>query len=469
MLISKRLTFRAVAEMAGLVIGALSVIYISRVVGPEYLGFSATTSAALLLVSRLADGGLTSLASQRLARDDEKLDALLAVTILPKIAASAILIMATLLVTYLLPLDPRLKYFIAVSVFLVFFEACTPAWVFVAMGRINAASAIRIGQSFLYAASLLIFIHKPEDWRYLPFLTLFNSFINLAMATAFLWHFKLYSFDRALFKHQYVRKVKAFYREAGHFLKAELSVYVYTTSDRLILYYFTNAHTVGIYEAAYKVINPFYSINSVITPTMFRELAQSFKQGKLYPVMAKYVFTMSIFTIPLGFFLLFFSRDVVSLLYGTKFLGSVDPLRILGFVITFGFTSGIIVQPFAVWNMSREYGTSIFWGNVLNTILNFSLIPFFGAVGAALATLAAKVIVTVVGYNYFKKAVDYPIVKDFYYFFSASIIPTVIVATLASFALNRYVLMITYGIIYSIIVAFAYYKYFRFNQRPTAG
>lgn len=458
------MTFRAVAEMTGLVIGALSIIYISRIVGPEYLGFSATTSAALLLVSRLADGGMTSLASQRLARDDEKLDALLAVTLPPKIVASAILIMATLLLTYLLPLDPRLKYFIAVSVFLVFFEACTPAWVFVAMGRINAASAIRIGQSFLYAASLLIFIHKPEDWKYLPFLTLFNSVINLAMATAFLWHFKLYSFDRALFKHQYIGKVKAFYREAGHFLKAELSVYVYTTSDRLILYYFAGAHAVGIYEAAYKVINPFYSINSVITPTMFRDLAQSFKQGRLFPVMAKYVFTMSLFSIPLGFFLLFFSSDVVFLLYGTKFLGSVDPLRILGFVITFGFTSGIIVQPFAAWNMSREYGSSIFWGNVLNTILNFSLIPFFGAVGAALATLAAKVIVTVVGYVYFIRVTNYPIARDFIYFFIASIIPLLIVYAINFVFHSSYILAAIYGMVYLVIIYFMYDRYFKINQ-----
>ena len=69
MAISKNLAFRASAELSGLLVAMGSMIYISRVVGPEYVGFSATTSAILLLVTRLADGGLTSLASQRLARD----------------------------------------------------------------------------------------------------------------------------------------------------------------------------------------------------------------------------------------------------------------------------------------------------------------------------------------------------------------------------------------------------------------
>jgi O-antigen/teichoic acid export membrane protein len=461
MLIGKTLTFRAIAEIAGLLLGAISMIYISRIVGPEYLGFSATTSAIMLLVSRLADGGLTPLASQRLARDDEKLNLLLSVTIPPKLVASAILIIISLLFANYSSIDLRLRYFVKISVFIVMLEACTPSWVFVALGRINIASVIRVGQALSYAVAIFIVIHSQGDWKYLPYLTLFNSFVNFALATFFLWRFKLYAFDRDVFKNNYIARVKGFYREGFNFLKADLSSYVYTTSDRLILYYFTNSYVVGIYEAAYKVINPFYAINSVITPTMFRELAQSFKLGRLYPVMAKYVFSMSIFTIPLGFLLLFFSKDVVTILYGTKFLQSTNSLMILGFVITFGFTGGIIVQPFSAWNMSREYGTSIFWGNVLNTILNFSLIPFYGAIGAALATMAAKIIVSVVGYIFFKKATDYPLAADFLYFFIASVFPLLLLFPLHQMGVNNYLLMSLYGVVYLFCATLLYRWRFR--------
>jgi O-antigen/teichoic acid export membrane protein len=469
MIFSKTLTFRAVAEIFGLLLGAVSMIYVSRVVGPEYIGFSAATSSLLLLVSRLADGGLTSLASQRLARDDAKLDALLAITMPPKLLVSIVLIAATLLITSLLTIDSRLKYFISISVFIILFEACTPAWAFVALGRINIASAIRIGQSLFYAAAIFVFIHKTEDWKYLPFLTLFNSFLNFGMAAYFLHHFKLYSFNTSLFNNNYLNMLKAFYSEALHFLKADLSAYVYTSSDRLILYYFTNPHTVGIYEAAYKVINPFYAISTVITPTMFRDLAQSFKQGNIYPVLSRYVFSMSLFTIPIGFYLLFFSEFTIGLLYGQQFISSVPCLMILGFVITFGFTSGIIVLPFSTWNMSREFGNAISLGNALNVLLNFALIPFWGAIGAALSVLGAKVIVTVVGYMYFKKVTDYPIVKDFSYFFMASAIPLVLIYSLSKAIANNYVLTFIYGIVYIGIVAFMYNKYFKFTQEMVSA
>lgn len=465
MLIGKKLTFRAMAEIAGLVISAVSMIYISRVVGPEYLGFSATTGAILLLVSRLADGGLTSLASQRLARDDERLDVLLAMTIPPKLVASAALIVISLVVANYLGIDPRLKYFLKISVFIVLLEACTPAWVFVALGRINIASVIRIGQALLYAGAVFALIRNQGDWTYLPYLILFNSFVNFALSAYFIRHCRLHSFDLDVLKHNYYERVKSYYREGYNFLKADLSSYVYTTSDRIILYYFAGSHVVGVYEAAYKIINPFYAINTVITPTMFRELAQSFKQNKLYPVMAKYVCSMSLMSIPLGFFLLYFAPSVVGLLYGAKFTDSVPSLMILGFVITFGFTSGIIVQPFSAWNMSKEYGNSIFWGNVLNTLLNLALIPFMGAAGAALATLAAKLIVTIVGYGYFRKATGYPIVKDFLLFFIASLIALLLVYLLSMAVSDSYVLMAVFGAGYLAIVGVMYQVYFKTNLK----
>lgn len=443
------------------------MIYISRVVGPEYLGFSATTSAIMLLVSRLADGGLTALASQQLARDDEKLSTLLTLILPPKLVVSTILIVISLLLADFSNVDLRLKYFVKISVYMVVLEACTPSWVFVALGRINVASVIRVGQALLFAGAVFVLIKDQGDWKYLPHLAVFNSFVNFAMSVYFLWHFKLLTIDTDVFKQSYFERLKSVYKEAGHFLKADLSAYVYTTSDRLILYYFTSSSVVGIYEAAYKVINPFYAINAVITPTMFRDLAQAHVRGRIAPVMAKYVLVMSVFSIPLGFFLFAFSGDVIHQLYGAKFVESVPILQILGFVITFGFTSGIIVQPFSAWNMQKEYGNSLVWGNVVNTILNFVFIPMFGAVGAALATLAAKVTVTLVGYFYFVRETDYPILTDFLLFFAASVLSLAVVEVVGFVLPNPVALVFLYVVVYSGLLAYIFKIYFQDRLRQS--
>ncbi|WP_236685566.1 oligosaccharide flippase family protein [Geobacter pickeringii] len=460
-----KITFRAFAEIAGLVIGALSMIYVSRTLGPEYIGFSSTSTAALLLVSRFADGGLTALASQRLARDDEDLNSLLASTLPQRLVMSALFIACVIALIVVLPIDARLRYFIRISVFMIFFEACTPGWAFPALGRINTMSVMRISQSIISAGLIFTLIRSAGDWRYLPYLTVINSALNSCMAICCIWYFRLCSISQ-MFSHK-IRVVKIFdlYKESFHFFKAELSTYIYTSSDRLILYYFGTPYAVGLYEAAYKIINPFYSINSVVTPSMFRDLAQSFKYSTIYGVMTKYVFAMSVFTIPLGFFMLYFSQFTVNLMYGAKFAESAPLLMILGFVITFGFTNGTIVIPFTAWNMQREFGNSVFWGNLLNTILNFALIPFIGAFGAAIATLAAKIAITVVGYCYFSKVTDYPIIKEFLYFFVASIIPLIVVYALSLAVYNNFVLAAVYGFLYLAIIYFMYKYHFKYNQR----
>ena len=119
MIINKKLTFRAAAEITGLIIGAFSMIYISRIVGPEYIGFSAATSSIILFLSRLGDGGLTALITQRLARDDETLSYLLSVTIPAKLVVSFLLVVFSLLLINMLNLDKRLVYFLNISLYVI--------------------------------------------------------------------------------------------------------------------------------------------------------------------------------------------------------------------------------------------------------------------------------------------------------------------------------------------------------------
>lgn len=411
-MIGAKLSFRAASELLGLFISAISLIYISRIVGPYYLGISATASAVIALISKFADGGLTSLASQMLARDDKDIRFLMTMTVPAKIVASILLISATILTVNLLRIDSTLTYFINISIFLILFDVCVPTWVFISKGMINVASIVRIGQSIGYAILAFAFIRTPDDWRYLPYLVLGSTIINFSLATGFMLYLKLFSFDMAALRNKYFSNLRQFYIQSFHYLKADLSVYIYSSSDRLVLYYFTTPYVVGIYEAAYKIINPFYSISTVVTPTMYRNLAQSFKKGESHAVLRKYVFLMSFMTIPLGFFLLLFSKPLILAIYGPGFADSIPCLKILGFVITFGFIAGVVVIPFSAWNMAKEYGNSIFCGNIVNIILNIVLIPIIGAPGAALATLAAKISVLIVAYNYFKKVTSYPIIKQ---------------------------------------------------------
>jgi O-antigen/teichoic acid export membrane protein len=207
--------------------------------------------------------------------------------------------------------------------------------------------------------------------------------------------------------------VRTYVRPGLHSLKADISSFIFTSSDRLFLYVFASPAAVGLYAAAYSVIQPFYLINAVVWDAMYLPVAQAFVANRLAPTFRRYVDLMCFATIPLGFFLLAFAPFVMSTLYGPSYAPASAYLAILGWVITFGYTSGIAVVPFSAWNRQREYGNATSVGGALNMGLNFLLIPPFGGFGAAWATVAAKIAVTLAGVRYFRRITDYPLVQDF--------------------------------------------------------
>jgi O-antigen/teichoic acid export membrane protein len=223
---------------------------------------------------------------------------------------------------------------------------------------------------------------------------------------------------------------------------------------------------VGLYEAAYRVIQPLYLISTVVTDAMYLQLARAYGTDRLAPTFRRYVDLMCFATIPLGFFLLAFAPLLIATIYGTNYMAASPYLAVLGWVITFGYTSGIAVIPFSAWNRPREYGNSTAFGGVLNLGLNFGLIPPYGGLGAAWATVAAKIAVTLAGIRYFRRATDYPLVRDFleYLAISAAAFVAAII-TRRLFPEADLTGMVVFGLVYVSLVGFVRWR--RHGPRST--
>jgi O-antigen/teichoic acid export membrane protein len=199
------------------------------------------------------------------------------------------------------------------------------------------------------------------------------------------------------------------YRRAFDYAKADVSLLVYMSIDRLLLFATSGAVVVGLYEAANRLIQPFYALGTVIRDSMFLDLARGIRTDHLAATLKRWARWMFVATIPVGPFLSLHGAWVVAVVYGPTFVDATVPLAILGWAITIGFVSGAVVLPFLSWNLGREYGNAVLAGNITNVAANVVLIPPLGATGAALATVAAKVAVTVFGLGPFRATSKFPI------------------------------------------------------------
>lgn len=116
------------------------------------------------------------------------------------------------------------------------------------------------------------------------------------------------------------------------------STFLFTQyADRLILGFFTDPLTVGLYTAALTISSLLLFVFSAFSfnyrPILSEYLAShDFSEiKKLYSSITKWIFLI---TFPLTIYVIFFSREIIFLIYGADFIAAQIPLIILSIGIS---------------------------------------------------------------------------------------------------------------------------------------
>lgn len=182
------------------------------------------------------------------------------------------------------------------------------------------------------------------------------------------------------------------------YLPAGLGSMIIQGIDRPILTNLTDLHTVGIYNANYKL-----GIFMMLFVNMFQYAWQPFFLQQAEEKDAKKVFSkvLTYFTVAAGIILVLvslFIDDIVKInFFGITLIGSaywsglvIVPIILFGYLF-YGsyvvFTAGIYIKE---KSMYVPLITGI--GALVNVTVNFLLIPPLGIIGAALATLASYIV-----------------------------------------------------------------------------
>ena len=176
---------------------------------------------------------------------------------------------------------------------------------------------------------------------------------------------------------------------AWHYVAADISAFIYSGFDRLILYAVASPTATGLYDAAYRVIQPIYLVSTVANDAMFRPLALATGEAAK-AVMRRYALLMLGLTAPVGAFMTIFAAFIVHVLYGDAFTDAAPILGILLWVISIGFISGSMIFPMVAWGQSATYARATAFGAITSVAANVVLIPTMAGVGAAIAATVAK-------------------------------------------------------------------------------
>lgn len=192
-------------------------------------------------------------------------------------------------------------------------------------------------------------------------------------------------------------RAKKLLTESWPLIVSGIAIYVYSTIDQIMLGSFNQTVQLGIYAAAVKISQIFDFIPSIMQISFFPKLTEAKAQGEseyIKKFQAYFDLTLILWimvAIPVSLF----SNYVVHFLYGDNYAASATVLSIYVWA-QFGSGFGVARNAFIMIEGKAHNELYLtFTGASLNIILNWYLIPKYGAIGATVATLITYFVVAV--------------------------------------------------------------------------
>lgn len=193
-------------------------------------------------------------------------------------------------------------------------------------------------------------------------------------------------------------KAKHLLSKSYHYIISGMMVVIYGQTDKLMLKHMISNTEVGYYSVGTTVCNMWVFVLAAIIDSMYPTILNLYTKNKeefdkknrqLYVI----VFYVSVF-VSLGFTV--FGDLIISILYGNAYAPAVTSLKIITWYTAFSYL-GVARRAWIVSNDKQSYLKRIYaFAAILNIVLNYFLIPYLGASGAALASLITEIFTSLV-------------------------------------------------------------------------
>ena len=379
----------------------LAFVYLARVLGVANYGvleFAISLTTYFLLI---ADGGLDIWATREAARGVE-IRHLVSRVVPLRILMATVSFGGLFVLMPAFPDYPALKTILVLFGLTMFTQALSLKWVFMGQEKMTRVAAGLVIAQIVFAVSLFASVRSAESIVWVPVLRLAG---DLAMAIYFMWLFhSTHGGMRLTFTLKGLRNTLKPAMTIGASQGLSLINYNF---DSVMLGMFLGSAAVGFYGAAYKPVTMMLAMPLTYFVGLFPALSRAYQQNcELFSETVVRSFRLtSTFAVPFGVGGAFVARPVINLLFGTAYFNSVPVFQILCWSASLVILRGTYRHSLNAAGRSsldlRCAGASA----ALNVLLNLLLIPRYGIVGAAIATVVAEVLWLTMASYYFHRYV----------------------------------------------------------------
>lgn len=217
----------------------------------------------------------------------------------------------------------------------------------------------------------------------------------ICVAILLIFIYKKYNGGKLFFSWNYGKKLLA---KSYHFIFPGLMVAIYGQVDKLMLKQMINESEIGYYSTAVSLCNIWCFILTAIIDSMYPCIMEANNQNEnLFIKRNKQLYAI-VFYISLFVSIIFtiFAEFIICIMYGDAYLPAAAPLRIITWYTAFSYL-GVARNAWVVCKNKQNYLIYVYGSAAIaNVVLNIVFIPIWGASGAAVASLLAQVLTTIV-------------------------------------------------------------------------
>ena len=391
--LKKNIIYQSVYQILLIIMPLITSPYLSRVLGPEGLGINSYNYSIVyyfILFSRLgvANYGNRSIAAAR--NDLNRSSKIFWEVLCAHLGVSGISILAYILYVILISPYKLVALIQLLYLFGAFFDI---SWFFFGIEKFKNIVLVNLICKISIFVSIFIFVKNEND--IITYIFIISA--GYLCGYVFQW----------FFLSRNVIWIKPNIREIGQHIKPmfilflpSIAVSLYKVMDKIMLGGMSDISEVAFYTNAEDVINIPISIVGAIGTVMLSRTSNLIARGEIDK--SKNYIRISLMAVSWLSMALMFGISAISynftiVYWGNVFASCAPIIIILVITIPFITVANIIRTQYLMPNKrDLEFLSSIVSGAVINIGINFLLIPYLGARGAAIGTLFAEAAVCII-------------------------------------------------------------------------
>ena len=384
------LFFERIVEMA---VTFLVGVYVARYLGPANFGLLSYSVSFVGLFAGIATLGLDNIVVRELVKDEKKRDELLGTTFILKVIGAILAIGILTIAIRFTNNDDFTNLLIFIIVIGTIFQSFNVIDFYFQSKVLSKYTVYaQIFSTIVGSIIKLLLIYYNMGLIYFTMVTLLQSIILASglmvmyvrqKSSLFKWRI---NFDLT----------KRLLNDSWPLIFSGIAISIYMKIDQVMIKNMLDAKAVGNYAVAVRLSEVWYFIPMAITNSLFPAIINAKKiSEKLYYERLQKLYDLMVWlAMGIALPIMLLSNNIINILFGIQYQEAAGVLRIYVWAGVFVFLGCASGRWFLVENLQLLGSIYSFLGSILNVLLNILLIPKYGIIGAAWATLISYLITT---------------------------------------------------------------------------